>query len=127
MSYINDRVLDEGLTVLDTEANALHICTQEPTTYSEATVEGTYSCGSKSSPTITLTDGSSSGRAAAVAAITDGAVNCTGTVTAHSWALVDTVNSRLLATGSLASDQSVTDGNTFSLSAFDCVTIPDPS
>ena len=33
MAYLNDRVLDNGLTVLDTEANRLDICSQEPTTY----------------------------------------------------------------------------------------------
>jgi hypothetical protein len=41
MAYLDDRVLDSGLTVLDTEVNSLHICSQEPTTYTQAVT--TYS------------------------------------------------------------------------------------
>lgn len=37
MPFIADRVLDNGLTVLDTEANAIHICNTEPTTFTQAT------------------------------------------------------------------------------------------
>ncbi len=32
MATLNDRVLDNGLTVLDTEANRVDICSAEPTT-----------------------------------------------------------------------------------------------
>ena len=56
------------------------------------------------------------GREVTIAAFTDGAVTANGT--ASHYAIVDTVNSRLLATGSLASSQVVTNGNTFSLAAF---------
>ena len=50
MPYLNDRIYDNGLTVLDTEANVLHICTQEPTDYAGATT--TYSKGSKTGLSI---------------------------------------------------------------------------
>lgn len=123
MSFLNDRVFDSGLTVLDTEANRLDICSQEPTTYAEAT--STYTLGNKTSLSIGApADRTPSGRKVTVAAITDGTVTGTGTVS-H-WAIVDTGNSRLLATGSLSSSQAVTSGNTFSLAAFD-IGIPDPS
>lgn len=121
MAYINDRVFDNGLTVLDTEVNRLDICSQEPTTYAEAT--STYTLGNKTSPTVGApADRSPSGRKVTVSAITDGTVSGTGT--ASHWALTDTSNSRLLATGSLSASQSVTSGNTFTVTAFD-VGIPD--
>ena len=61
MAYLNDRVLDNGLTVLDTEANRLDICSQEPTTYTQAIT--TYSLGNKLSPSVGApTDRSPTGR-----------------------------------------------------------------
>ena len=111
-----DRILDEGLSVLDTEANRLDICSSEPTTYSAATSGA--SLGNKTGLSIGAPAARSpSGRRVTVAAITDGAV--TGTGTATHYAITDTANSRLLATGSLSASQSVTSGNTFTLAAFD--------
>jgi hypothetical protein len=119
--FINDRVFDNGLTVLDTEANRLDICNAEPASYAAATT--TNSLGNKTSLSIgTPGDGSPNGRKVTVAAITDGTVTATGTAT-H-WAIVDTVNSRLLATGALSASQAVTSGNVFTLGAFD-IRIPD--
>lgn len=121
MPFINDRVFDNGLTILDTEANRLDICSQEPTTYTEAT--STYTLGNKTSLSIGAPgDATPNGRKVTVAAITDGTV--TTTATASNWAITDTVNSRLLATGGLSSSQAVTSGNTFTLGAFD-IRIPD--
>ena len=123
MASLGDRVFDSGLTVLDTEANRLDICSTEPTSYAEAT--STYTLGNKTSPTISApADRTGGGRKVTVSAITDGSV--TGTGTAAYYALVDTGNSRLLATGSLSSSQSVTSGNTFTLESFD-IGIPDPA
>jgi hypothetical protein len=116
MPYLNDRVFDLGLNVLDTEANRLDICTTEPTTYAQATT--TYTLGNKTSLSIgSPAAGSPSGRKVTVAAISDGTI--TGNNTAAHWAITDTANSRLLAAGGLASSQSVTSGNTFTLGAFD--------
>ena len=121
MPFINDRVLDSGLTVLDTEANRLDICSLEPVTYASAT--STHTLGNKTSPTVGApADRSPTGRMVTVSAITDGSV--TGTGTASHWALTDTVNSRLLTTGLLAAPQAVTNGNTFTLNAFN-IGIPD--
>jgi len=122
MPTLNDRVFDNGLNVLDTEANRLDICSQEPTTYAAATT--TYTLGNKTSLSIGAPADGSTGRKVTVAAITDGTVSASGTATHY--AIVDTVNSRLLATGALASPQVVTSGNTFTLAAFD-IRIPDPA
>lgn len=123
MAFLNDRVFDNGLTVLDTEANAIHVTSQEATTYTEAT--STYTLGNSTSLSIGAPqDRSGGGREVVVAAISDGSV--TGTGTATHYAIVDTVNSRLLATGSLTASQSVTSGNTFTLSSV-AIGIPDPA
>lgn len=123
MATLNDRVFDNGLTVLDTEANAIHVTSQEATTYANAT--STYSLGNSSSISISAPqDRVGGGRQVVVSAITGGSITATGTATHY--AIVDTVNSRLLATGSLAASQSVTSGNTFSLSSVN-IGIPDPA
>jgi len=123
MATLNDRVFDNGLTVLDTEANAVYITSQEATTYANAT--STYALGSSSSLSIGAPQNrTGGGREVVVAAISDGSVSGTGTATHY--AIVDTSNSRLLATGSLAASQSVTSGNTFTLSSV-TIGIPDPA
>jgi hypothetical protein len=123
MATLNNRVFDNGLTVLDTEANRIDITSQEATSYAEAT--STYTLGNSTSLSIGAPqDRSGGGREVVVAAITDGSV--TGTGTATHYAIVDTSNSRLLATGSLTASQSVTSGNTFTLSSV-AIGIPDPA
>jgi hypothetical protein len=123
MAFLNDRVFDNGLTILDTEANAIHVTSQEATDYTEAT--STYTLGNSTSLSIGApADRDGGGRKVAVEAISDGSITGTGTVTHY--AIVDTVNSRLLATASLTASQSVTNGNTFTLATFD-IGIPDPS
>lgn len=123
MASLNDRVFDNGLTILDTEANAVHVTSQEATTYAEAIT--TYTLGNSTSLSIGApADRSGGGRKVTVAAISDGSITGTGTVTHY--ALVDTTNTRLLATAALTASQSVTTGNTFTLATFD-VGIPDPA
>jgi hypothetical protein len=122
---LNDRVFDNGLTVLDTEANELWITTSAADgSLVYATVEAAK-LGSKSSPTVSApADRSGGGREVTVSAITDGTVTANGT--AARWALVDTGNSRVLANGALSATQTVTSGNTFTLASFK-VGIPDPA
>ena len=123
MATLNDRVFDNGLTVLDTEANRIDITSQEAASYAEAT--STYTLGNSTSLSIGApADRSGGGREVTAAAISDGSV--TGTGTATHYAIVDTINSRLLATGTLTASQSVTSGNTFTLSSF-TIGIPDPA
>jgi len=123
MATIADRVLDQGLQILDLEANVVHINSQEPTTFAEAT--STYTLGNSTSVTISApADRTGGGRKVTMSAISDGTVTGTGNGTHYS--ISDSTNSRLLVTGSLTASQSVTSGNTFSLEALD-VGIPDPS
>ena len=123
MPTLNDRVFDNGLTVLDTEANRVDICSQEPTTYTAAT--STYTLGNTTSISISApTNGDTSGRKVTLAAISGASVSGTGDATHY--AISDTSNTRLLVTGSLSASQAVTSGNTFSLDAVD-IELNDPS
>lgn len=123
MATLNDRVFDNGLTVLDTEGNAIHVTSQEATSYTSAT--STHTLGNSTSLAIAApADRSGGGRKVVVSAITDGSI--TGTGTATHYAIVDTANTRLLATAALTASQSVTSGNTFTLASFD-IGIPDPA
>jgi hypothetical protein len=123
MATLNDRVFDNGLTVLDTEADKIVITSQAATTYTEA--NATYALGNSTSLSIAApTDRAGGGREVVVAAITDGAVTATGT--ASHYAIIDTANSRLLAVSTLTAGQAVTNGNTFTLSSVS-IGIPDPA
>lgn len=122
MAYINDEVFDQGLDYADTNGTRIDICSQEPTSYGEATTAGTYSLGNKTGLNTGATQaGATDGRRVVVPAITDGSVTNTGTAT-H-WALTDG-SAVLLATGALSSSQAVTSGNTFTLDAIS-ITIRD--
>ena len=115
MAYLNDEVFDQGLDYATTNGTRIDICSQEPTTYAEAT--STYTLGNKTSATVGATEaGDVNGRKVVVAAVTDGSV--TGTGTASHYAITDAA-SILVATGSLSASQAVTSGNTFTLAAFD--------
>ena len=122
MATLDNRVFDNGLTVLDTEANRIDITSAEATSFANVS---SVTLGNSTSLSIGAPqDRSGGGREVVVAAIIDGEV--TGTGTATHYAIVDTVNSRLLATGSLTASQSVTTGNTFTLSSV-AIGIPDPA
>lgn len=122
MPYLDNRVYDNGLTVLDTEANAIHICSAEPTTYAEAT--STLTLGNATGVTVGApADRTGGGREVVVDAAADGNVTANGT--ASHYAVVDTVNARLLAASALTASQVVTNGNTFTLASF-TIGIPDP-
>ena len=124
MSYLHDRVYDNGLTVLDTEANILHICSAEPASY--AAVAGvslgnkTLAAGGIGAPAARTPNG----RKVTVAAISDGTVTAAGN--ASHYAIVDSVNSRLLVANALASTKAVVTGSPFTLAAFD-IGIPAPA
>lgn len=116
MAYINDHILDNGLAAMTSGGNRLDICNAEPATYTAATATNTL--GNKTSLSVGApTARTPTGRKVVVAALTGGSV--TGTGSASHYAVVDTVNSRLLAASSLSAAQAVTSGNTFSVGAFD--------
>jgi len=123
MPSLHDSVFDNGLSVLDTDVENLYICSQEPTTFAEAS--STYKLGTKAGPTVGApADRAGGGREVVVSAISDGVVNATGTATHY--ALTDDSGSLLLATGALAASQAVTSGNPFTLTSF-AIGIPDPA
>lgn len=123
MASLNNRIFDNGLSVLDTEANAIYITSAEATTYTQAT--STYALGLASSISVSAPqDRTAGGREVVVSAVTSGVVNTSGTATHY--AIVDTVNSRLLATNTLSNPQAVVTGNSFSLTAIN-VGIPNPA
>jgi len=123
MASANDRVFDNGLTVPDTEVNRIVICSQAPTTFTEANV--TYKLGHKDSPTISAPAArAGGGREVTVSAISDGTVTATGTATHVAY--LDTTNSRLLLEKALSASQAVTNGNPFTLTAHK-IGIPGPT
>jgi len=111
MAFITDAVYDNGLTYAQTNGTRLDITSAEATTYAEAT--STLTLGNDAVTVSAPSNGVVDGRRVEVPAITAGTV--TGTGDATYWALTDGVGI-LVATGTLTS-QSVTSGNTFSLSA----------
>jgi hypothetical protein len=123
-AQVEDRVLDLGLNVLDAESTAIYICAQgsEPTSIAVAT-GATSSLGFKSfgaggvfgSPAA----GSGTSRKVSSTSVSDGTINTSGT--AAWWAVI--ASGSLHAHGSLASNQVVTAGNTFTLGSFD-ISIP---
>ena len=115
MASYSDNVFDSGLDYLSTNVDDLHICSQEPATYTEAT--STYTLGDKQTITVSAAaDRTGGGREVTISAFTDGDVTATGT--ASHYALVYTTGTELCVTGALASSQAVTSGNTFEISAF---------
>ena len=122
MPYINDIEFDALLNSIQDNVGTLHICSQEPLNYTEATA--TYDLGNKPAPTIAEpSDRAPDGREVVVAAITDGDVTADGD--ASHWALVkDSATTRLLAAGALSVPQTVSNGNVFTLTEF-AVGVPD--
>src|SRR3954454_17441571 len=121
-AQLEDRGMDLGLNVLDAESTAIYIVSSPtgPTSYALAT-SGAGSLGFKSfgagamfNTPSAAADGN--GRRITSNAVTDGTIVTPGT--AAWWAIVAAASS-LHAHGSLAANQAVTAGNTFTLSAFD--------
>ena len=95
MATLADRVYDNGLTVLDTEANRVDICSAEPSTYTAAT--STNTLGNTTSITISApADGDTSGRKVTLSAISGASVTATGTAT-H-FAITDTLTTMAFTT-----------------------------
>ena len=122
MPFLHDTALDALLADIDDNAESLHICSALPANYTEAAT--TYSLGEKTALVVDPpSDRGGGGREVIIPAITDGAVDVTGT--ADFWAIVkNTATPRLLAAGDLSAPQGVTNGNTFTLTAF-TIGVPD--
>jgi len=114
---LDNTIYDGGLGVLTAETGTadLYICSQVPTTVTEANT--TYKLGTKANVTISSPADGTGVREVTVSAITDGVVDATGTAT-H-FAIVNGAASVLIATGTLTASAAVTSGNTFTLAAID--------
>ena len=121
MPFLSDNIFDSGLGYATTNGTRIDVCSQEPTTYAEAT--STYTLGNKATTVGAVANNSPDGRKVVVAAISAGSVTATGT--ASHWALTDGIG-ELLATGTLSASQALTSGNTFDLAAID-VALRDPT
>lgn len=122
MSFLSQNALDKGLDYLTMNGKRLDICSQEPTTYAEAT--SVYTLGSKIDASVgAAQEGDMSGRKVTVAAVTNGSVTATGTAT-H-WALSDGVG-ELLAARTLDSSTPVTSGDKWVTPEYD-IEFPDPA
>lgn len=112
MPRIQDTVYDNGLSSLSGNLDRMDVCSQEPTTYTEAT--STYSLGNAAVVTPSPVDGAVDGRRVIVPAINGASVTASGTAT-H-WAGTDGT-STLYASGDLSASQALVIGNTFNLDA----------
>lgn len=125
-SFHND-VLDGALNIIKNNGTQIHFCSQEPTTYTQAA--STYKLISKTG--LTAADytgpsdngGAGGGRLLTVNAISAMTPASNGTVT-HA-AIVDSVNSKLLAVDTVTS-QAVTTSQSWSSPAFDII-MKDPT
>ena len=117
--FISDTIFDTGLAVLTANLDRMDICSQEPTTYTEAT--STYTLGNVAVTTGAAQNGATDGRRVIIPAITTGSVTGTGTASHHAGTDGSSV---LYTTAALTSSQAVTSGNTFNLDAIS-VTIRD--
>ena len=132
-AQINTDILDNGLASLKAAATTIHICSQEPTTFAQATsiYDGTankyrlgiMNFGAGNVFPNPIAAGTPNGRSLTTAPVTNGAIDAigNGAVSATWWAIVD--GSRLLVTGTLTTAQQVTANNTFTLGAL-TVSIP---
>ena len=81
MASVSNDVRDNGLQVLPANVDAIYVCSQEPSTYAEAT--STYSLGVKTGPTISAPqDAAGGGREVVSSAFSNGSVTADGTATA---------------------------------------------
>jgi hypothetical protein len=117
VASLEDRVLDLGLNVLDTETSFVSVTSSEPTTIAIAATSGllgfkNWGAGAAfGAPSA----GSPNGRKVSSVAISDGTITTSGT--ASWWAAY--AAGTLHAHGTLSSAQVVTSGNTFTLASFD--------
>lgn len=123
MAELNNDVFDSGLSTLTSSTETLHILSADPgLTWANI---ATYTLGNKSGPSVgSPTDRTGGGRKVTISATTDG--NITGTGTATYYALTDDSDTKILASAALNSSQSITAGNTFTLTEFE-IGIPDPA
>ena len=122
-AYIHDDILDAALSYISTNCENMYICSNEPTTFAEAST--TYKLGTKASPSFgSITGGDVSGRKLPVNAVSDGVVNSAGN--ANYVALTDDSATKLLAVQALSAQKAIETGSPWTLTAWD-LELPDPT
>lgn len=122
MGFLHNDIYDNGLSALGNTEKLVLLKADPGLTWGDI---ATHKVGEKAGPSIgAIADRSGGGREREVAAITDGSVTVTGTATHY--ALTDDSASKVLVSGALAAGQVVTQGNTFTCTAFR-IGIPAPA
>lgn len=117
MPWIQPDDLDKVFEWSLTTDPSVYLCSQEPTTYTQAT--STYALANKSAWIGTIGPRTPTGRQLEISAITSGSPGTvTASGTATHWAVVDADNSILRATGELDASIVLVSGSTFTLPAF---------
>jgi hypothetical protein len=116
VASLEDRVLDFGLNVLDTETSFISVCSTEPTNITIAATSGLLGFKSWGAGAAfgAPAAGTPNGRQVASVAVSDGTITTSGT--ASWWAAY--AAGTLHAHGTLSGAQVVTAGNTFTLASF---------
>jgi hypothetical protein len=121
MAFFTDAVFDSGLLYVVASVDQINICSQQPTTYTEAT--NTYSLGSAATTLTAPTAGLPSGRSVTVPSTSPTLVTASGTPTY--WAVTDSISGTLVSTGPVSNPGPVTVDQAFVLEAI-TITIVDP-
>ncbi len=110
--YLHDRLLD----AIRTECNKMVLCSQVPTTFTEANTTYALADVAMSPTDFTIANGDVSGRKITVAAKSGVPVDVTGDPVVC--ALLDTVNQRLLYYVDETGSQTIYAGNTVNIPSF---------
>lgn len=116
---IPDAIIDLMLAI--PEGTNIHVCSAEPTTYTEAVT--TFNLATDAVGTYTLANGDVSGRKNTQAGTTGSSITATGTAT-H--VAITTTTGTVLELVTTCTSQALTSGGTVDIGAFDHE-IPDPA
>jgi hypothetical protein len=117
---LGSKTLDSGLGYISSNADKIYICSIQPTTYTEATTS--YALGSANfgvGAVAGAPQAGTGGRKIVINAVTSSLGTISGVSTVASWAIVDSVNSLLLATGPLTGGTASVMGQAWTLDAFE--------
>lgn len=120
---VHDDVLDGALNIIKNNCTRQVLCSQQPTTYTEANATYALADVTMASGDFTAGNGDTSGRKLAVAAKSGVTVDASGT--ANHAALLDVSNSKLLYV-TTHTGQALTSGNTVNIGSWD-IEIADPA
>jgi hypothetical protein len=122
MSNLHNDVYDDGLNTIVNNGDTLHLLSADPgLVYANI---ATYTLGNKSAPTINTPENHTTGRKITIDAITNGTTTDSGT--ASYYAVIDSVNAKILASGPLDSNVSLTSGVDFTTNSI-YIAIPAPT